>query len=337
VKALFVFAALLSLTAASTATDHATKVKIHQFLVSHLKPAELDLPRKRLADKIADLTADLPYISQTEDDRIENGGLNQVARSRREWIFLTRTQGDEHDYCPCAGFWLGVRGNRVVAQALPDDPDALEGPMAGKWRRHGSYLLGAGIQLSFHSQNFLSGQVVSFRETARGVHLLQNEGTSPTESIKFRSKTSDDVVAEGGFGDDEEFLTIQSTRGTVPQMQVVWRFEKGQYRKGKLARLHNNIWALDQVVTAARRRQTNILVEMVPDPALRLRLAEGIRLALRRDQNHVDGDGNGDMLGLYKSDWKTAAERDSPFLLHLTRRRNGKWIVDRMKRRPPER
>ena len=248
------------------------KAKIKAVLIRQLSPQDLSRSKAGLIHKLRAIgNASGLFTFPLDGEPGRDGILRRVSGATREWTVIVNIQDD--DMVPSAGFWLGARGPKVASAVLPQEPNSLEGPLDGEWRRVGNRLLGAGVSVAFHSPTFIDGVYLVFAAGPRGITLLQNGRLDLTERPPaFRSPTSNDLICRTKKW---RLNTLVGGRYVYVTQERLLRLLGGRYRTIRFREIHDKIWAFDQFATAVRLHRWAELREMAPDSRTR-------RLAARR-------------------------------------------------------
>ncbi|MBI1756080.1 MAG: hypothetical protein HYR64_03125 [Fimbriimonas ginsengisoli] len=295
--------------------DTRVKEAIRKVLLESLNVRDLSLPKSKLAAKVARGGRE----SRIFEPPWEGDLVTRVQGSAHEWVVMVASiTGDLGMHAKA--YWLGAPSGRLMATAIPYDKNTLTGPLIGEWRHHGDYLIGVGIIAAFHSPTWQDGDIRVFTVGPSGLVLRQSIRLDFAGSLRFASASSDDVVGSNR----QEFQSITGRHLGLTR-DIHWRFSSGRYRVALSRIVHDELWALDRLVTAVKLRQFSLQRRMIPGPSSRRRwLVKQIWECIRDDRLFIDPDAPAGAVGLCNP---FKADGNRKFWLRL-RVRGGVWVVD---------
>ncbi len=264
--------------------------KIVYALTKRLKPADLDLPTAQLREKLNAIGED-SNLFQVAEDRSEDvpmPGLSKVDGSQREAMAVLEPTGAADS--PRLTYWIGVLHGRVGARAIPLNPDRMIGPVYGVWRRRGTHLVGVGHDAVYHSQKWMDAEIYVFKDTVKGPRMdqrIQIEG----DGLPFGFVNGSSLTVECRQSAKEDYVTIQAGRLSLPTCEKTWEFQGGRYVLVRTTPNHDQLWAIDRLVTAVSQNNRAVLKAMVPDNSNRKAFLSRLRSTIDHEAINVDPSG----------------------------------------------
>jgi hypothetical protein len=277
------------LKAQSTGPD--ISASIVKVLIHRLKPSDLDFPTEKLRARLNIIGSDEELFqvaedgSDSESPAIPMPGLSKVSGSTREvMVVLEPTQRSDS---PSLTYWIGVQHGLLNARAIPPNPDRMIGPTYGAWRRRGKYLVGVGYAAVYHSQKWADAEIFVFKDSKKGLGMEQRihiEGCG----VPFGFASISSLTIECRQTAKDDYETIQPGRQTLPTCEKVWMFRNGRYVLVRTTPNHDELWAIDRLMTAVSKKKITFVNAMIPNRLSQKIFLRRLQEALNHEAIHVD-------------------------------------------------
>ena len=271
------FIAVFSLAAAIQAKTEEDR-NLQSVLQSHLSAFDLGGSKSHLIHRLLELSENSGAFEPPDVDYIPL--VTQVVHGAGEWVLILKDTG-EADKFGYSDFWVGLRnGKAVVRQVPPHEDDPSIGPMFGEWRRHGKYLLGAGVNVAYHSPNFADGEIQVLEQNGTTLRLVQREHIEQAKDfVYFRSSHSNDLVSLDA-SEGEDFKTLRRFHMMAPTYETDWKFRGSCYEPVNSFTVHDELWVTDQLATAIVKHHSKAVARFLRNTSLRSRLVPEFRKIL---------------------------------------------------------
>lgn len=283
---------LLGLSGLATAQPRGPDIspRIIDALKHDLKPEDLALSAAKLRAKLDAIgeAKDLFHVAEDRSDSVPMPGLSKVGGSRSEVMAVL--EPDNPSDSPRLTYWIGVVQGHIAARAIPPNPDDMIGPVYGVWRRRGKVLVGVGYDASYHSPKWIDAEIYGFTDTKSGPRMdqrLEIEGLG--RPFGFVNATS--LAIDCRQSAKNEYEMVIGRRNISPACNKIWEFRNGRYVLARTIPIHDELWAINRLLTAVAKHKQRILNAMIPNNERRKDILNRLQSAIDHEAFNFDEPG----------------------------------------------